>query len=143
MRRFLGEKFRLYIVRLDGDVIGGMIVVTAPSILTSLYVAIHHDFLGGYPTYLLYWRAIAGACKANAGQFDLGRSVKDSGTHNFKRQWAGADEIVNYTSRFASKPGAIKETRQGGGLANKIWSLAPVPLVDYLGPIIRRRMPFA
>ena len=47
------------------------------------------------PNMLLYWEMLAFSCSNGFKQFDFGRSTRNAGTYQFKRQW-GPQEVALY-----------------------------------------------
>lgn len=140
----LGGAARLYALRHQSRVIGGMLAVCAGDTLTSLYVAVGRDHLPQYATYLLYWKVIEQCCgDAGLRRLDLGRSVPDSGTHEFKRQWGGEDVRVPYRYYFTAPSFVPRDIREEGGLARALWKRLPLPIANAIGPLLRRGLPFA
>ena len=99
-----------------------------------------------FPTYLnatLYWEIISHAVARGLERFDLGRSFKDSGVHQFKKYWGPQDIPLYYAYAFgpnASRKLPSLET-PWLKLATQAWSHLPVPIAQRLGPHLIRSVP--
>lgn len=123
--------------------VGGMLAVRAPKLLTSQYVSIDRQALSGYAMYALYWAAIEHAAAQGFPAFDLGRSIPGSGNHAFKQMWGGSDVPVPATIlRARASADLPAPVRTEGGTAARLWQRLPLPLANLLGPVLRRRLPF-
>lgn len=126
----------------DGETFaGGMLAIDHGRARTSLYVAVSERAMQRYATYALYWSAISECCGSqNIETFDLGRSIAGSGNHRFKQQWTTEDTWTNYNSYGRVNP--RRAGASGLGLAQNVWSRLPLPLCNWLGPVLRRTQPF-
>lgn len=143
----LPDQMRLLTVSRGGRMVGGMMAFVNKGKWSSSYVAMERRELGGYPTYLLYWRAIEEASGGGAARLDLGRSAPEEGTHKFKRQWAGEDHYYDHIYLYAD--GADKRAartasaaRGGKTMKQRLWSRMPLFAANMIGPMIRRSLPF-
>jgi hypothetical protein len=80
---------------------------------------------------------------------DMGRSPAGSNASKYKGQWGGASKPIYQQVASLTKPHA------GGGEVNgmqsngkyqlfmRLWPKLPLPAVQYLGPKLRRHVPFA
>ena len=112
------------------------------------------------PNMLLYWRFMERAIDEGLTVFNFGRCTPGSGTHRFKRQWAGArdEELWWYgrSGRAAASPGDGATDNGAGGARGaktpspddgayawgpKIWKRLPVGLATLLGPRIVKYIP--
>jgi len=94
------------------------------------------------PNMALYWRLMAHLADADVRTFNFGRCTADSGTHRFKRQWGGVDELLSWYQWRAD--GAPIATPTPGGrfsLAQSVWTRLPLPLANAIGPRLARLLP--
>lgn len=143
MQQYLREHFRLFVVRERDTVVGGMLVVQSSQMATSFYVSIQSAVLGGYPMYLLYWSVIHQLSKEGFSVFDLGRSAFGDGNHRFKQQFATQDVKVTFSycgDRSLGEDRAWKKKLKQAMI--NIWRQMPLPVANFLGPIVRRTVPF-
>jgi serine/alanine adding enzyme len=94
------------------------------------------------PNMLLYWSFMERMIGRGLTSFNFGRCTPDSGTHRFKLQWGGRDEVLPWGQW--SKRG-VSETpsphRPIFALASKVWSHLPLAVANRLGPTIARQLP--
>lgn len=147
MRSYLGpERLRLYLIRYQGTLIGGMLCVVHGAGWTDLYAIVRRSAETEYANYLLYWHVIEDAAKHEVRRFDLGRSAPGSNVHQFKQKWRGTDVDVSYSfytavGRDSEQLGLLREAREKG-LRERVWSQLPLTFCNFVGPLIRRQLPF-
>jgi len=90
------------------------------------------------PNMLLYWQMLQYAIANGYQQFDFGRSTPGEGTYNFKSQWGAEPEPLHWYSSEADA-GTIADSRLKQ-LVIQIWQRLPLPLVNRLGPVLRKRI---
>ena len=99
----------------------------------------HKDKL---PNLVLYWSFMQHVIHRGIRQFNFGRSTAGSGTHEFKRQWRGADVPLPWlqwsSSGVASPPSAERSLYRA---ATVVWSRLPVALTKLVGPMLARFLP--
>ncbi len=94
------------------------------------------------PNMLLYWSFMQRLIGRGVRCFNFGRCTPGSGTHEFKRQWGGADvplPWLQWSSQGLSATPTPERTVYSLGAA--AWRRIPRPLADRLGPILARRIP--
>ena len=87
---------------------------------------------------LLYWHMLEWACQERLGHFDFGRSTRDTGTYNFKKQW-GAHEVPLHWHFLIPPGGEIPQVRPDSPkyrLQVACWKRLPLPLANRIGPSI-------
>jgi len=95
------------------------------------------------PNMLLYWTCLKFACEQGYRTFDFGRSTRDGGTYNFKKQW-GCVPTQLYWYYWQRDPRPLPELNPGNHryqLPIKIWQRLPVRLTNLIGPMIVRNIP--
>jgi len=93
----------------------------------------------------LYWEVLTFVISRGCTSFDFGRSTLDSGTYKFKKQW-GAEPLQLHWYRWDRNPvpegaGGMKED----GLmkrATAIWQRLPLPVANFLGPLVSPGLPW-
>jgi len=147
MREQLGmQRLRLYLLRYEQRLVGGMLCIVQGNRWTDLYAIVRRAQTTEFANYLMYWHVIRDAAKSGIAEFDMGRSTPESNVHLFKRKWGGSDVAVQYQFYPAegnrrSQLGLVGETREKG-LAQRIWSSLPPSVCNIAGPLIRRDLPF-
>ncbi len=124
-------------------VVGGMLALVFNDALWSIYAAVDSVHMRSYANYRLYWSSIEHACARGLSRFDLGRSVVESGTHKFKKQWASRDQLVEnaYFSIRDINLDKINLHRESSR-KQKAWRRLPLPVANIIGPVLRRQLPF-
>lgn len=97
---------RLYIAKLDEQIIAGALFLLSEEYITYYIGAIKFEYRSRYnPSDLLIWKAIEDATKQFISKFDLGGAlVKPSithelyGVHKYKEKWGGNHIIINVYS---------------------------------------------
>ncbi len=143
------EAFTIVIVSKDDQVLGGWFVLTAGDIAYLNWGVALREYLNLFPTYLGFWECIRDAGVRGFRYLDLGRSLAGSGVAQFKGHWGGEERPVyqqivplngyesaaDVTARIQSDPMFQ--------LFMRLWPILPMPLVRFLGPRLRRHVPFA
>ena len=98
------------------------------------------------PNMLVYWELMERTMRAGVRVFNFGRCSPDSGTHRFKMQWGGREELLwwYYQSQRDAASEEISTPSQEQGffaLASRGWQRLPIPIATRLGPRIVRFIP--
>ncbi|NIN49343.1 MAG: hypothetical protein GTN62_04415 [Gemmatimonadales bacterium] len=94
------------------------------------------------PNMLLYWSFMQRLIGLGIRCFNFGRCTPGSGTHEFKRQWGGADVPLPWLQWSSQGLSATPSPeRRVYSLGAAVWRRFPRLLVDRLGPILARRIP--
>lgn len=115
----------------------------------GIWGATLRPFLVDKAVYLAYWELVQHAAMHGYHFLDLGRSPTDSGASQFKAKWRG--QYYPIYQQFLS----IEPSTQTGSITTQVqtssklrylmqfWSKLPLPLAQFLGPKLRRHVPFA
>jgi serine/alanine adding enzyme len=143
MAREFPQNMLIFLVYYANKVIGGKVVF----FFRDTVYFINHSSLRGYanlaPNNFLYWAVIEYACNNGYKFCNMGRSTKDSGPYNFKKQWGGEPRQL-YWQYYLNKgnqvpnlsPSNLKFSR-----AISIWKRLPLRLTQIIGPLISRHIP--
>ena len=95
------------------------------------------------PNFVLYWEVIRHGCDNGYRTLDLGRSFKNAGTYEFKRQWGAVEHTLPWISIDTAPGGAPAVDSDASRFAPMIaaWKRVPVPLANLVGPWIRGQVP--
>jgi FemAB-related protein (PEP-CTERM system-associated) len=95
------------------------------------------------PNFVLYWEVIRHGCDNGYRTLDLGRSFKNAGTYEFKRQWGAVEHTLPWITIDTAPGGAPAVDRDASRFAPMIaaWKRVPVPLANLVGPWIRGQVP--
>ncbi len=134
------ETARLVLVRLGETVIAaGLCVLFKDTLLLPW-----HSSLNAYrrlhPNILLYWEAMRYGLAHGARELDFGRSTKDSGTFEFKRNWGAVPRQLHWQYVLLNRrevPHLSADNPRYRALI-AIWKKLPVFLSRKIGPVIRR-----
>jgi FemAB-related protein (PEP-CTERM system-associated) len=91
---------------------------------------------------LLYWAFMEQMIAREVRAFNFGRCTPGGGTHQFKRQWGGADVPLPW---YQYAPAGLKGTPSPGDAAyswgSRLWRWLPLPIANRLGPRLVRGLP--
>ncbi len=94
------------------------------------------------PNMAMYWQLMAHLAETGVRTFNFGRCTEGSGTHKFKRQWGGEDEVLHwYQWRAAGAPEATPAAGGRFSLAQAVWTRLPLPVANVVGPRLARLLP--
>lgn len=91
----------------------------------------------------LYWDMLRYAIDQGCGVFDFGRSTRDEGTYNFKKQW-GAEPVPLVWEYWVAEGMAVPDLSPRNSRYQKaiaLWQKLPVGLTRVIGPPIVRNIP--
>jgi FemAB-related protein (PEP-CTERM system-associated) len=91
---------------------------------------------------LLYWSFIEQMIARGVRVFNFGRCTHGGGTHEFKRQWGGADvplPWLQWSPRQLTAPPT--PDRPVFRVASAVWRRLPLAVANRVGPVIARRIP--
>jgi FemAB-related protein (PEP-CTERM system-associated) len=101
------------------------------------------------PAYLAYWTILEDAVANRYRLLDMGRSPAGSNASKFKAQWGGVSSPVYRQvagvdgGQNGAIPGGQAQTDGRFQLLMKLWPYVPFSVARYLGPKLRRHVPFA
>jgi FemAB-related protein (PEP-CTERM system-associated) len=95
------------------------------------------------PNFVLYWEVIRFCCRNGYRVLDLGRSFKNAGTFEFKRQWGGAPRALPWIFVDAAprRTPSVDRDSSRFGLFVRAWKHLPLPVANLVGPWVRRQVP--
>jgi serine/alanine adding enzyme len=136
----LGDHARIVLVRLGDRAIGAGLMLLHGGMISIPWVSSLRTFFDKCPNQVLYWEAMRYGIAHGYRTLDLGRSSRDSGTFEAKRQW-GAEPVQlywHYDPESALPPGEeVKRMSWAVG----VWRHLPLPVVNTVGPWLRRGIP--
>lgn len=139
----LGEHGRFVLVEYEGQVIGAAWCLGFRDTILVPWVSSRRRFFKLNPNMLLYWGVIEHGCANGYSVLDFGRSTKDSGTYEFKRQW-GARPVPLPWYNVAFSGGSVPAFSDGGWREQMFiacWKRLPVGVTRYVGPWLRGAIP--
>lgn len=95
------------------------------------------------PNFTLYWEVIRHACRTGYRILDLGRSFRNAGTFEFKRQWGAEPYALPwvFVDVVAGAPPSVDRDTSRYHRLIEAWKRLPLPIANVLGPWIRRQVP--
>ncbi len=152
--RFLPDNFNIIMIYHEKDdgsgemPIGGYFQLELAGTVYGAWGASLHEFLNLRPVYLAYWTILADACRQGFSYVDMGRSPAQSNASNFKKQWGGECVSIYQQSLGLdgqATSGMTERTQTDGRMQSfmQIWPKIPYPVAQFLGPKLRRHVPFA
>lgn len=102
-----------------------------------------YDYLAVRPNHFLYWKILCSGPERGYTEFDFGRSTMDSGTHEFKKQWA-ARELPLVWAYWVPNGNELPEVNKENPryqMAIKLWQKLPLPVTKMVGPPLVRCLP--
>ena len=136
----LSQYLRIILVHHQGHPIGAACclfykaVITIPGWISAL-----RPFFSLCPNQVLHWELMRFGIANGYRLLDLGRSSKDTGTLEAKRQWH-ARPVQLYWYYSPAVPPAGGEQARFSRQAD-FWRRLPLTIANTLGPVIRQRLP--
>ncbi len=139
--------YNIVIVYKEKKPIGGYFQLEAGKTNYGVWGATLPEYLPLRPVYLAYWEILLDTIAHQFEFLDMGRSPLDSNASAFKRQWGGVctpiyQQVASRNQATASLTTQAQTDRKFHTF-RQIWPKLPYPLAQFLGPKLRRHVPFA
>jgi FemAB-related protein (PEP-CTERM system-associated) len=108
-----------------------------------------HEYLEQRAVYLAYWEVLRDASENGYCLVDMGRSEVESGRSKFKSQWGGLSapiyQQVAAVEGQQTDESIVERVKSDSKfqLMMRLWPKLPLPVARFLGPRLRRHVPFA
>ena len=137
------EYTRLCVVYAGEEPAAASLDMLAGETAEGLWLGSRGKFRRQYAGYVLYWELIKNACERGLKRFHLGRSTVQSGGEVFKKKWnAYAVPLYwQYVLRTRTDIPQLNVMNPKYQLAIKAWQKLPVPVTQFIGPMIARSIP--
>lgn len=141
--------FLIAMVYKGSQPIGGYFQLVLGNTVYGAWGSTLREYLELRPVYLAYWEILKDAIRRGYRMVDMGRSPAGSGASAYKKQWAGiAQPIYQQVVRVGSNGSDVSTTERVQTDARlqgftQLWSRLPYPVAQFLGPRLRRQIPFA
>jgi serine/alanine adding enzyme len=139
----LGGVAEIVLVRLKGIPVAAGLLVHHGHVTEIPWASANRDYNRMGVNMHLYWACIRRAIEKGAQIFDFGRSSRESGTYQFKRQW-GAEPVQlhwhYWLANGRAMPGLTPDNPKFAA-AVRLWKLLPVPVANVIGPHVVRHLP--
>lgn len=131
----------------DGQPIGAYFQLEMGTTVYGTWGATLREYLDLRPVYLAYWEIIVDAVERGFTLLDMGRSRRGSGASKHKAQWGGVSvpvyqQVAPIGTASAESIAARVESDRAFRFVRRIWPRLPFPVVQFLGPRLRRHVPF-
>ena len=141
------QGYNIVIVYKEQQPIGGYFQLEMGNTVYGMWGATLHEYLALRPVYLAYWEILADTIAHKFAFLDMGRSPVDSNASAFKGQWGGVCTPV-YQQIVGGDPNSESlavqaQTDNRFRSFRQIWPKLPFALAQFLGPKLRRHVPFA
>ncbi len=144
MLRQLPDTARVLQVRdRAGRPVGAAVCLFFRDTIAVPWVSSRRDAFALCPNFVLYWEVIRFGCAEGYRTLDLGRSFRNAGTFEFKRQWGAAPHALPWIFRdlVAGGPPPVDRDSSRYHRLVALWKRLPVPIANVLGPWVRRQVP--
>lgn len=136
----LDGRLRVVVVRDGASPIGAGIMLLDGDTIAIPWVSSLREAFPKCPNQTLYWEAIRFGIAAGFRTLDFGRSSKDSGTFEAKRQWGAEPRQLHwYFSPGDARPPAGDVHRFSW--VSRVWRRLPLAVTNAAGPRLRRSIP--
>jgi serine/alanine adding enzyme len=141
------DESNLLTVYFDSRIVGGGFMAPFKDTIYCTWAGMLREFYPLHSVHLLYWNTIAYAFNNGYQRVDMGRCRKNSGTYTFKKDFGAKCKqlyqqfYLNGTSTPPSVGAEMKEDPSYRTFVN-IWRRLPLQMTEYLGPKLRKRVPF-
>lgn len=141
--------FNIVVVYKEQQPIGAYFQLQMGKTMYGVWGAALREYLNLRPVYLAYWEILCAAAGHGYHCLDMGRSPADSNASRHKGQWGGISRPVY------QQVANVGRTHEGDSISHRVnaddkfqlvmqlWPKLPLPVVRYLGPKLRRHVPFA
>jgi FemAB-related protein (PEP-CTERM system-associated) len=130
----LGQDARIVVVRDGAQPVGaGMMLIHRRQAAMLWVSSLRSSFARG-SNQLLYWEVLRYAIERGCDRFDFGRSSKDAGTFEWKRQW-GAEPVQLFWHR--DPPEEADQELAGLQWATRLWRRLPVGVANVAASMVR------
>jgi FemAB-related protein (PEP-CTERM system-associated) len=140
----LPDVARVLIVRdRGGRAVGSAVCLFFRDAIMVPWVSSRREAFALCPNFTLYWEVIRTGCREGYRTLDLGRSFRNAGTFEFKRQWGARPYTLPWV--FVDLvPGAAPSVDRDASRFHRaidLWKRLPLPLANAVGPWVRRQVP--
>jgi len=143
------QEHNIAVVYLGSDPIAGYFQLEMGDANYGLWGAALHQYLDLRPVYLAYWELITDTIARGFSRLDMGRTPRDSNASKYKGQWNGRSVPIFQQSamlRGGRHAGSVATRAQSDSkfqVVRQLWPKLPYQVAQFLGPKLRRHVPFA
>ena len=143
LARAVGDDLAVILVQQPERTIAGGVALRHEVTMSVPWAGSLREHRALCPNNLLYWAALTLAVESGCSRFDFGRSIPDSGTYRFKKQWGSEEHQLHYQFLPLRGPVEVGERREGRAyrLFSGVWPHIPMWLAERIGPRFLGRLP--
>jgi FemAB-related protein (PEP-CTERM system-associated) len=136
----LADRCRIVLVQERDRAVGAGLMLLYRGMISIPWVSSLRESFEKCPNQVLYWEAMRWGIANGYRVLDLGRSSRDSGTFEAKRQW-GATPVQLYWHYYpeTAVPPGEEVKRLAWGV--RLWQRLPLGVSNTIGPWFRRGIP--
>ncbi len=142
------DGFNIAVVYQEGRPLGAYFQLEFGRASYGMWGGTPRQYLKLRPVYLAFWEILNDAVGQGFHFLDMGRSPTGSNASKFKGQWGGVSQpvyqqgVVFNQEQSTNQSQGLKKGRPFQ-LVTYLWPKMPLPIARYLGPKLRRHVPFA
>ena len=137
-----GEAAEVHVARVAEQAVGVALTLRNGDRLDIPWASSLHEYNRLCVNHGLYWHILQHACRTGHNLFYFGRSTRNSGPHQFKKQW-GSVEVPLYWYGLDQSGHPLTSSAPPGesfGLAIRLWQRLPLGVARWLGPKLISRL---
>lgn len=137
------KECQVLVVWHDERIVAGVLTLFYEDTVLPYYGAsLRDDRLTGVND-VMYWELMCHAAGAGYRIFDFGRSREGTGSYEFKRHWGFEPVPLPYQYVLLSRATVpdVSPSTPRFRLATEIWKRLPLPVANFLGPVVTRYLP--
>lgn len=138
--KIFNENAEVIIIKKGETIVAGMFLILFKGILSVPWASSMADYNVLCPNELMYWTALRYGCRRGFKIFDMGRSPKNSGTYNFKKQWGAEPEKLDY-QYILIKDKELPSIQKKYSLAVTAWKKMPLSWSVLIGSKLVKYLP--
>jgi CelD/BcsL family acetyltransferase involved in cellulose biosynthesis len=141
--------FNIVVVWLEDTPVGGYFQLELGDTAYGIWGAALRDYLNLRPVHLAMWEIMANLTEHGFACLDMGRSPANSNASQFKGQWGGMrapvyQQVQRLNDRYREDAVANGvDQDESFRLFMRVWPKLPLSVTQYIGPHLRRHLPFA
>jgi FemAB-related protein (PEP-CTERM system-associated) len=143
------ERYNICLVRQGEEVVAGYFQFESGAVMSGMWGGALPEYLPLRPVYLGLWTVLEEAAGRGFQCLDMGRSPAKSNASRFKGQWGGTSAPIHQQVCSVGRDKAKQSDPIATGLKSdnmtrmmKWWPRLPYPVAQFIGPHLRRHIPF-
>lgn len=143
------DRFSIAVVYKEKQPLGAYFQLMMGDTVYGIWGATMQEYLNLRAAYLAYWEILSNTASNGYHFWDMGRNPVNSNASKFKRQWGGVAKpiyqqvAVNGEQRHDNSIVSRVHSDTKYQIFMRIWPKLPYSFVQFIGPWLRRHVPFA